>query len=317
MSGPASTILSATLLVLEPLPHAGSSAGGHTRIPEASLARVAPEGTASEPSPAVLYEQGRKAYRLGDFATAVEKWERAYELSDRPLFLYNISLAYKGLYGISKDIAHLRRARAVLDNFIKIAEADPDLEVDDAPERLAELDHLIAEAEAEAEAAAQRNPTHPSTETDPAPDTPRAPRGPDPGRTFRLAGIGTLAGGGVLLLAAGGLVTYYAVRGQDFSDRLRDDRAAREGMGCDARPSDACAQLDENIETWRRNGRKANRDGYISGAVTGGLGLVALVAGSILFTEGNRRSRHWERGLAVRDLELRWTGSGLAIAGRF
>ena len=62
---------------------------------------------AAEPSgqsPEALYEVGRKAYRLGKFKDAVEKWEEAYALSEQPLLLYNISLAYKGLYTITDDL---------------------------------------------------------------------------------------------------------------------------------------------------------------------------------------------------------------------
>ena len=89
----------------------------------------------TEPTPEELYDEGRKAYRLGDFEAAVEKWEKAYDLSDNGLLLYNISLAYKGLYTITGDIADLRRARAILDNFIKVSKANPDIDPDDAPGR--------------------------------------------------------------------------------------------------------------------------------------------------------------------------------------
>jgi tetratricopeptide (TPR) repeat protein len=95
-------------------------------VPEARAAAAPAE------TPEGLYDEGRKAYRLGDYETAVQKWERAYALSDNALLLYNISLAYKGRYGITKDLADLRRARAVIDNFVTIAKSNDDVDVDDA-----------------------------------------------------------------------------------------------------------------------------------------------------------------------------------------
>jgi tetratricopeptide (TPR) repeat protein len=290
---------------------------------QADAAVYGPEPAASD-DPRALYEDGRKAYRLGDFAAAVKNWERAYAVSEKPLLLYNISLAYKGRYTITKDIADLRRAKAVLDNFIKLAQADPDLELDDAPERMAEIELLIVAAERD-EAAGEGI----TTTRDPQPETQLRdmPEGKDPGRVFRLAGIGAMAGGGVSLLTGAGLVSFYILKSSEFGsnlttevDRLdepgvapcEDPRDADEPMGSGAE----CGQVRENISTWRSHGNAANRRAYISGGVLGGLALIGLVSGAVLFTEGNRRSRRWEQGMASR-LRIAPTVRGFVMSGRF
>lgn len=267
-------------------------------------------------SPRALYDRGRKAYRVGDFDAAVGHWEKAYALSERPLLLYNISLAYKGRYDISRDVADLRRAKAVLDNFIKLAEADPELDLDDAPQRMAELDALIEEAERELEHDRPAPPLPRPVEKDAEP-RPLLPEGPDPGRPYRIGGIAAMASGGALMLTAGGLAVFYAIRSQELGSQLRSELEQQEELNCLnlPQPTDECMTLEGDIERSRSEGRRSNRDGYISVAVTGGLGIVAVVAGAVVFTEGNRRSRRWERGLA----QIRVTpwGRGIAVQGRF
>lgn len=307
---------------------AGVLAGGAVWVPPATPAFASVMVTAEpsgEPDPAELYDQGRKAYRLGDFEIAVEKWERAYELSDRPLLLYNISLAYKGLYGITKDIADLRRARAVLDNFIKLAEADPELEVDDAPERLAELDAMIAELEREEEAHPSRAGTGTSTGDTTQANVDAQPasegrRGSDPGRVFKHAGIGLMAAGGAFVVTGVAVGVYYAVRGAYYQDRLQQtyDRA-REYMCVvgDPAPTGPCVDTLANIPIHRRNGQLANRGAVISLGVGLGLGVATLATGAALYVVGKQRTRKWERGLGRNELNLHWTGRGIAVSGRF
>lgn len=275
-------------------------AGGLLAAPEADKA------------PEVLYEEGKKAFRLSKFAEAIEKWEEAYDKSERPLLLYNIALAYKGLYGISGSIDDLRKARAVMSNFLVLAQSDPDLEADDAEERIAEIDRMIADAEANA------------PKPDPVPDEPKdepktvTPTGPDPGRTLRIAGAGTL-GGGALLLVTGSVVgIFLGVKGQEFSDELRQLQADREGICAGDEQSTECRQQDANIDTARDNGRKANLGLGLSLGIGGGLGLVGLTAGAILFVQGNRRTAEWKRtGIAKHQLRVAPTGRGLALSGKF
>lgn len=284
-----------------------------------SAARAATNSAAPEASPEQLYDEGRKAYRLGDFETAVDKWQQAYDLSDNGLLLYNISLAYKGLYTISGDTGDLRRSRAVLDNFIKVAHADPDIEEDDAPQRLAELDKMIAEAEAAEEA---NKPPPPVVVT--PDDGVKDDRGPDPGRKLRLAGMGTMIGGGAIALTGVSLAAFYAIKGQEFASSLKRDNNDFETSGCDALIGDQgetgerCRQLDENRDTWRANGQQANVLAVAMGVGLGGVGVVALIAGGLVFNESNKRTKQWERGLTrVQVAPTFGSVRGLTISGRF
>lgn len=312
----------ATLLAsLIALPSVAVAAPASIPAPAATLAHaptMAPAGVPlsllaapdSEKTPPELYEEGRKAYRLGKFAEAVQKFELAYEKSESPLLLYNISLAYKGLYEISGNIDDLRKARAVMNNFLVVAQDD---EAEDAQARIAEIDKLIADAQANA------------PKPDPDPDEPKdepkpmtAPTGPDPGRTLRIAGAATMGGGGLLVVTGAVVGIFLGVKGQEFSDELRQLQADRDGICSGDEGSTACRQQDANIETARDNGRKANLGLGLSLGIGGGLGLVALTAGAILFVQGNRRTAEWKRtGVAKHQLRIVPTGRGLALTGRF
>jgi tetratricopeptide (TPR) repeat protein len=272
---------------------------------------VAPTSDQDKP-PEVLYEEGKKAYRLGRFAEAVQKWELAYDKSERPLLLYNISLAYKSLYELSGDVEDLRKARAVMNNFFVIAEADPDVEADDAKERIVELDRLIAAAQSNAP-----KPTPNPDEPKPEPK-PMVPAGSDPGRTLRIAGASAMGGGGLLVVTGAVVGIFLGVKGQEFSAELRQLQADRDGICGGNEGSVACRQQDANIETARNNGRKANLGLGLSLGIGGGLGLVAVTAGAVLFVQGNRRTAEWKQtGFAKHRLRLVPTGRGLALSGRF
>jgi hypothetical protein len=281
-----------------------------TAVPAHAVASLsllaAPE---ADKPPEVLYEEGKKAYRLGKFAEAVQKWEEAYDKSQRPLLLYNISLAYKSLYDISGKVDDLRKARAVMNNFL--VEAESDAEADDAKAQIAELDKMIADAEANAP---KPDPDPDEPKDDPKPMT---PTGPDPGRTLRIAGAGTMGGGGLLLVSGAVVGIFLGVKGQEFSDELRQLQADRDGICGDDETSTECRQQDANIDTARDNGRKANLGLGLSLGIGAGLGLVALTAGAILFVQGNRRTAEWKRTGFAKDLRIVPTGRGLALVGRF
>lgn len=287
--------------------------GAVMMTPTPALARTAI--VAAEGTPEELYDQGRKAYRLGDFATAVKKWETAYDLSDNGLLLYNISLAYKGLYTISNDLADLRRARAILDNFVKVAKANPDIDPDDAPERLVELDAMIAEAE---QAAEDDKPPPPVVVQPTEGDELREKMGPDAGRKLRLAGMGTMIGGGALALAGVASAAVLAIKSEELGTRLGNEAAAQEREGCTGGETDrdtTCGEINFRIGFYRDDGNRANTLAVGLGVGLGGAGVVALVAGGLVFNEGNKRTKQWERGLA--NLRVVPTRRGFVLSGRF
>ncbi len=289
---------------------------GFAAPPSVASAAPAPAGE----SPEALYDEGRKAYRLGDYKTAVDKWQRAYDLVDSSqegavaaaLLLYNISLAYKGLYSITEDIADLRRAKAVIENFITIANANPDVELDDAQERRDELERMIAEAEAAQE---KDEPPPPVVGDDAAIKS--LDLGDDPGRQLRLAGIGTMAGGGAIAITGLGLALFYSLKGREFSEQLRIDNATFQMDGCNQvaiAPGSPCDDLRKRIEYWRVNGRKANNLAVGLGAGLGGVGAVALIVGGLVYNEGNKRTKLWEKAGGI---SLLPAPDGIVLTGRF
>jgi tetratricopeptide (TPR) repeat protein len=297
-------------------------------MPQRSASAAA--GPAPADTPESLYDEGRKAYRLGDFETAVEKWQRAYDMAEdmqngavvAALLLYNISLAYKGLYTITKDIADLRRARAVINNFITIAHANPDVDVDDAEARRDELDEMIRQAE-EADAKDEPPPPQVDPRTDDA-AIKQVDLGKDPGRKLRLAGIGTMAGGGAILIAGIGLAVGYALESRRVRDQLVIDNERFESGGCDNEVGDPddgmttfCESVTARIAHWREVGPKANTLAVALGAGLGGLGAVALIAGGLIFNEGNKRTKQWERATDGARIRLLPAPRGVVLTGRF
>jgi hypothetical protein len=50
------------------------------------------------------FEDGKKAYNLGDFDKAVELWKAGYDIKDDPVFLFNIAQAYRQKQDYAKAI---------------------------------------------------------------------------------------------------------------------------------------------------------------------------------------------------------------------
>lgn len=322
-------------------------------IPIGSLALPAPARAAgavttaalAEPSPEELYEEGRKAYRLGKFKEAVDAWERSFAASDNPLLLYNISLAYRGLYGITGDIEDLKRARAVLDNFIRVAEADPALqsEIGDAQTRIAEIDKELEAALAK-QAAEKAVP-------DPEPTGPT--KAEIRGKRLRIAGAATMGTGGALIITGTALGIFFVIKSKDYTTDVRSAKdAARDLLpGLDTTELNRCfdradeaqsivkqikahpdmeaqlrAQLDEcapavqplsDVATFRRNGHRANTGAIVSFTVIGGLGVVALITGAVLFAQGNRLRSKRVADLRVSPVFGGRSMTGLSLTGRF
>ncbi|MCA9658846.1 MAG: hypothetical protein KC486_10900 [Myxococcales bacterium] len=164
------------------------------------------EGDDSLKAAQAAYEEGTQAYALGNFDQAVAAFERSYSLSGRPELLFNLGQSYAHWYTLSEDLGHLRKARALFDNYVKfLRESDPpDQEaIDDAEARIAEVERLLAEAK-EGPAPA------PGPEPDPGPDpgidagTPPADDAPPAKRPLVRRGWfwGVVVGGALLVAGA-------------------------------------------------------------------------------------------------------------------
>ena len=93
------------------------------------------------------WEAASNAYALGNYSEAVAHFERSYELSQEPEMLFNIGQAYARWYELSDDVAHLRKARKLFENYrmyLEDAEGDHEDALSEAKLKIAELDEQIA-----------------------------------------------------------------------------------------------------------------------------------------------------------------------------
>jgi len=321
MSGPGRTIcgvVTALAISLAAVPTVASAADGTTNL-AAAWNRIGPEEQPATGEDArKLYEQGERAYRRGRFREALEKFEKAYDLSEQPLLLYNIALAYRQLYDVADDVEELRRGRAVLKNFMLFADRDPDLDATDAKKLLTEIEALIEEHEK----------THPEVVTtpDPGPDPgpgptdPPPPKGKDPGRTLRIAGGAAMGGGGALVVGGTVAGIFFAIKGTEFSEEITRLRAEMPNACDEDDDSVECRQNAADIETARDNGRKANLGTGLAFALGGGLGVVAIATGVVLFLQGNKRTREWKASASKRPAMMvrpTFMPRGVGLTGRF
>ncbi len=298
---------------------------------------------AAGPTAEQLYEDGRKDYRLGRFQQAIDKWEAAYAQAELPLLLYNIALAYRQLYDVTNKADDLRKGKVVLRNFLVIAERDPDVDPADAQKLADEIDVLLEQAE-------DGSDTVVPSPTDPVDDKPvdpnPTPTGPDPGRTRRIIGGALMGGGGAILLTGVILGIVYGQQGLKWRDALdqakQDDQDARNlftemGLGDPDTNSDEYDTFSEGrctlsdgvtpadepcsvvIKTFRENGRGSNLATALSLGIGGGLGLGAIVAGAVVFVQGNKRTKEWKQGgtTARETIRIAPRGLGLTVSGRF
>jgi hypothetical protein len=88
------------------------------------------------PDPRVLFQDGQVAYNAGEYEAALEKWQRAYELSGRKELLYNLAQAFSRLGRVADE-------KAALEGFISAATGPEELKAS-AEERLRSLEQRIA-----------------------------------------------------------------------------------------------------------------------------------------------------------------------------
>jgi hypothetical protein len=63
--------------------------------------------------------EGSKFYELGQYPKAIERFERAWELSNEPLLLFNLGQANWKWFDVDPDAEHLRRAKQSFENYDK------------------------------------------------------------------------------------------------------------------------------------------------------------------------------------------------------
>jgi hypothetical protein len=258
-----------------------------------------------------LYEEGRKDYNGGFYKSAIEKFEAAYKRSKNPLILYNIGLTYKKLYDDEPKPDFLKLARTALRDYVAAVEKDPGLGAD--PE---EVKPVLADIDAEL---ARVEPAVPAEGPPPPDEPPRQPRGEDPGKKLKLAGIGLMAGGGGLAVVGVILGGVFAAKGQRLTDELEGLYDNQKELGCPAMPgmgdSQECVDLAADVERTRDDGKSSNTASLVSFAVVGGVGALLAIGGAVSYGLGKRRTSEWQSTAA--SLRLRPTFGGLVLSGRF
>ncbi len=115
-------------------------------------------------SAAEAFFAGQRDYDLGRYDSAIEKFERAWELSNEPSMLFNLGQAYWKRYKIKQDLEDLRRARQMLENYDKAMRGEADYESREIEIYLTAIDAQIEAAEAAAAARDRGEPAGPSSE---------------------------------------------------------------------------------------------------------------------------------------------------------
>jgi tetratricopeptide (TPR) repeat protein len=137
-----------------------------------------------------LFDEGEASYLRGSYEDAIASWEKAYEISKRPLIFWNIANAHERLGNSKKAREYLGRWR----------EHAPPEEQELIDARLAKLDQRIARDEAEAKQAADKKARDEAA----ARERERlAAKPPPPERSPWLTAGVALAGAGVGAVAVG------------------------------------------------------------------------------------------------------------------
>jgi tetratricopeptide (TPR) repeat protein len=254
------------------------------------------------------YAEGEKAYRLGKFGEAAVAFERAYELSGLlPDILYNIGLSHLRWYDVDPDIAHLRKARVVFQNYVIEIQKNPELgDLEEAETLIAQIDEKLATADT-------KDPADPKPATVEPVD-----HGSDPGKKLRLGGAVAMGVGGALVVAGVVSGVVLGVRGQEFEGDLSNAYNERDALGCT--PTDArseCDEVNDRIEIFRNNGQQANALAVGLGLTLGGVGIIGIVTGAVLFMQANKKTKAWEQRQVSVVPSWGRGQAGLVVTGRF
>lgn len=232
------------------------------------------------------FEEGKKAYNVGDFDRAIELWKQAYEYRDDPIFLYNIAQSYRQKGDAQKAIFFYRAYTR---------------ESPRAKNR-AEVEARIVELQKIASAPPPPEPPKPEPEPPPPPPPPPAPAvtvEPEPPPAVERPGQplvvgGWITGGAGAAVLATGIV--FALKGRSISDDLEAQNKAGVPWTPALRDRESEGQRDTTI-----------------GIVGITVGAAAVITGATLVWLGMRKN-------AVRH-ELGWRlvpeGEGVRLDVRF
>jgi tetratricopeptide (TPR) repeat protein len=162
-----------------------------TGVPGLASAQPRPKATAEG-----HYQKGMKAYTLGKFADAIEEFEKAYELRQEPIFLYNIAQSHRQNNSPQRAVFFYRRyleAEPEAKN-----RADIEKRIKDMENQLSAKPENLGGGTTPPPAAAPVPVPAPQPAVAPAPPPASSPLirqpqqpepGASPGRTLRISGI--------------------------------------------------------------------------------------------------------------------------------
>lgn len=151
--------------------HDGSAPPDATATTHATTEPAVEEPKPEEPAPeepkpeppadqraeaAASFLEGSKYYELGQYPIAIEKFERAWELSNEPLLLFNLGQAYWKWFDVDPQAEHLRRAKQNFENYDKRMRGSAGYDTTEVHRFIERINEQLAKAEETAEARTER-----------------------------------------------------------------------------------------------------------------------------------------------------------------
>jgi tetratricopeptide (TPR) repeat protein len=236
---------SLTLLITIAIAYAPSAHAQHANADEATAKQK--------------FEDGRTAYRLGDFDLAITDWKAGYQLKHDPIFLYNIAQAYR-------EKADFEHAIFFYQSYLKDAPEAPNRAAVD--QRIEEMKHSLEEQKA----TTKRPPSGPLEPDKPIKPDKQEPPPPPPesGHGLKISGLVVGAAGAVAI----GLGIVFGLSAQSAQSDIESAVSNHAVWTPD---------LQDKLNSGHTNATLAN--------VGFAVGAVAVVTGGVLYYLGVRKDR--------------------------
>ncbi len=141
---PAEATSSAPSQPAEVEPRAPETSAPETSAPEEEATSSRDADTRADAAAAFL--EGSKYYELGQYPRAIEKFEKAWELSNEPLLLFNLGQANWKWFDVDPDVEHLRRAKQSFENYDKRMRGSEGYDPTEVQRFIERIDEQIAKA---------------------------------------------------------------------------------------------------------------------------------------------------------------------------
>jgi len=283
--------------------------GSATTTSPTSVADERPEALDAEA--ARLLDEAKRAYRVRDFGTTIERLDRAYRLTGATALLYDLGDAHARYYELDRNPDHLRQARAFFRTYARRIEAVK-LDPGDARERVAALNRRIETVPARIPAAGPTvDPAEQSAPlTCPKPEAhvvdDAAERSED---RYAELSVGLVAGGVALLVPGVVMGAIYSAEGRRRTLQLEELTTLGSYDDC----AIGCDVLKQELDRERARGSITSRVAA-TGIALGAIGGALTIAGVSIALVRVKRHRGEVR---PREVRLVPNVGGLSLVGRF